>query len=125
MLLGGYAVGYHGYPRATGDLDIWIARTPENALRAVTVLREFGFHDPGLEPALFMEENRIVRMGVPPMRIEVATTISGVSFDACVHRRVHAMIDGVPVPIISLADLKINKRASGRYKDLDDLENLP
>lgn len=92
LLIGGYAVGYHGYPRATVDLDVWIARTGDNAQRTVAVLHEFGFTDPVLTPALFLEQDRIVRMGVPPFRIEIATTISGVEFDGC--WRVCAAISG-------------------------------
>jgi hypothetical protein len=125
LLIGGYAVGYHGYPRATVDLDVWIASTPENAQRTVAVLREFGFTDPVLTPGLFLERDRIVRMGVPPFRIEIATTISGVEFDPCYRSRIDAVIDGVPVPVIDLASLRRNKLAAGRNKDLDDLENLP
>lgn len=125
LLIGGYAVGYHGYPRATVDLDVWIARTPDNAQRTVAVLREFGFTDPVLTPELFLEQDRIVRMGVPPFRIEIATTISGVEFDPCYRSRIDAVIDDVPVPVIDLASLRRNKLAAGRNKDLDDLENLP
>ncbi len=125
LLIGGYAVGYHGYPRATVDLDVWIASTPDNAQRTVAVLREFGFTDPVLTPELFLERDRIVRMGVPPFRIEIATTISGVEFDPCYRSRIDAVIDGVPVPVIDLVSLRRNKRAAGRNKDLDDLENLP
>jgi hypothetical protein len=125
LLIGGYAVAYHGYPRATVDLDVWIARTPDNAQRTVAALYEFGFTDPVLRPALFLEQDRIVRMGVPPFRIEIATTISGVEFDDCYRSRVDAVIDGVVVPVIDLANLRRNKQAAGRNKDLDDLENLP
>jgi hypothetical protein len=75
LLIGGYAVGYHGYPRATNDIDIWIAINPDNAERMETVLREFGFNIPELSADLFLKENSIVRMGIPPMRIEVVTGI--------------------------------------------------
>jgi hypothetical protein len=125
LLIGGYAVGYHGYPRATNDMDIWIAIHPDNAERMVTVLRTFGFDTPELTADLFLQDHSIVRMGFPPMRIEVLTTISGVQFAACYAERVTAMIDGVDVNLISLPYLKVNKQASGRYKDLDDLEHLP
>lgn len=125
LLIGGYAVGYHGYPRATVDLDVWIARTPDNANRMVTALHEFGFTDPVLTPELFLEQDRIVRMGVPPFRIEIATTISGVDFESCHRSRIDASIDGVPVAVIDLESLRRNKLAAGRNKDLDDLENLP
>lgn len=125
LLIGGYAVGYHGYPRATNDLDIWIAIHPDNAERMVAVLRVFGFDTPELSVDLFLQDRSIVRMGVPPMRIEVLTTISGVEFAECYAERVVATINGIDVNLISLHHLKINKKASGRFKDLDDLERLP
>jgi hypothetical protein len=125
LLIGGYAVGYHGYPRATNDIDIWVAIKPKNAERLVAVLREFGFDTPELTPDLFLKENSIVRMGIPPMRIEVATTISGVNFDECYAERIVDSVDDVKANIISLRHLKLNKQASGRFKDLNDLENLP
>lgn len=125
LLVGGYAVGYHGYPRATGDMDIWIASNPLNAEKVVEVLREFGFNLPELSPDLFLSEERIVRMGMPPFRLEVFTSISGVNFDECYAERVVDVIDGIEVSIINLAKLKVNKRASGRAKDIADLQNLP
>ena len=125
LLIGGYAVGYHGYPRATNDLDVWIAMNPDNATRMVAMLREFGFDIPELSADLFLKEANIVRMGIPPMRIEVMMGISGVSFDECYAARVVDVIDDVEVNIINLPHLKLNKKASGRYKDLNDLENLP
>ena len=124
LLIGGYAVGYHGYSRATADMDLWIAIDPNNAKGVVSALQEFGFSSAELEPGLFLEEGKIVRMGVPPLRIEILTTISGVSFENCYPQRVTAQIDGIEVPIISLEHLKLNKRASGRFKDLADLEQL-
>jgi predicted nucleotidyltransferase len=125
LLIGGYAVGYYGYPRATNDIDIWIAIHPDNAARMVKVLQEFGFDTPELSPNLFLKKKSIVRMGNAPMRIEVVTTISGVTFDKCYAERAVDSIDGVEVSLISLRDLKVNKKASGRFKDLDDLEHLP
>jgi predicted nucleotidyltransferase len=125
VVIGGYAVGFHGYPRATNDLDVWIALTRENAQRAVAALREFGFGTPDLCAEFLLEPKRITRMGVPPLRIEIVNTISGVEFADCFGRRVSVEMDGVPVPIIGLEDLKANKKAAGRFKDLNDLENLP
>ena len=83
LLIGGYAVSYYGYPRATGDMDIWIAIEPTNAVKICEVLREFGFNLPELSPDLFLQENKIIRMGVPPLRLEILTTISGVKFSDC------------------------------------------
>lgn len=125
LLIGGFAVGYHGYPRATVDMDVWIARSPTNAKKILTVIKEFGFQAPELTTELFLKENKIVRMGVPPLRIEVMTGIDGVEFDECYIERISDSIDGVPVNLINLRHLKINKQASGRPKDLNDLEHLP
>ena len=80
LLVGGYAVGYHGYPRATNDLDIWIAIDPINAQRIVNALNEFGFESAEVSVEPFLKEESIVRMGNPPIRIEIMTSISGVSF---------------------------------------------
>ncbi len=125
LLIGGYAVGYHGYPRATADMDVWTAMNPVNADRIVAVLKEFGFDPPNLSPELFLKEWQIIRLGVPPVRIEIATTVSGVDFSQCYAERVVDVLDGVKVNLISLNHLKINKKASGRHQDLADLENLP
>ena len=125
LLIGGYAIGYHGYPRATVDMDVWIAIDPVNAKKVVVALFEFGFNVPELSPGLFLKEDQIIRMGVPPFRLEILTTISGVQFAECYAERVVDSIDGVEINIIDLEHLKINKKASGRYKDLNDLANLP
>lgn len=91
----------------------------------VEVLKEFGFDNPQLSKDLFLEKNKIIRMGNPPIRIEILTTISGVEFDNCFQKRMVDEIDGIEVNIIGLKQLKRNKEASGSYKDLDDYENLP
>jgi len=98
---------------------------PKNAEKVVAVLKEFGFDVPELSTELFLKANQIIRMGIPPVRIEITTTISGVNFGECYAERVVDELDGVEVNLISLKHLKINKRASGRHKDLNDLENLP
>src|SRR6266478_1987754 len=125
LLIGGYAVGYHGYPRATRDLDIWIAATQENASRVVSSLKEFGFDSPELSTELLLQPERMVRMGFEPLRIEILKSISGVSFGECYPDRIVDLLDGVEVSLISLKHLKINKKASGRLKDLADIEHLP
>lgn len=125
LLIGGYAVGYHGYPRATNNMDVWIAVHPENADRMVAVLREFGFILPELTPELFLQADKIVRMGGTPMRLEISTGISGVDFEECFASRIVDGLDGIQVNIIDLPHLKTNKKAAGRLKDLADLENLP
>ena len=124
LLIGGYAVGYYGYPRATADMDLWVGIHQNNAEKLVAALREFGFNVPQLSVNLFLKAEQIVRMGVPPLRIELLTTISGVRFENCYSERIIDVIDDVEVHIINLKHLKQNKQASGRHKDLDDLQNL-
>ena len=124
LLIGGYAVSYHGYPRSTADMDLWIAIESQNAEKIVAVLKEFGFDVPKLGVDLFLDKDKVIRMGIPPLRIEILTSISGVSFDECYSELIVDNIDGVEVNIISLKHLKANKKASGRFKDLDDLEHL-
>ncbi len=124
LLIGGWAVGYHGYPRATYDLDVWIAISPANAARVMKALADFGFDVPELSSDLFLKNDSIVRMGSEPVRIEVMTSISGVEFDVCYRGRLETTINDVPVSLINLRDLKTNKEASGRLKDLADVEQL-
>lgn len=125
LIVGGYAVAYHGYPRTTGDLDIWIERSEENAQRVYRALRAFGFDVPTLQPELFERKDQIIRMGYPPLRVEILTSASGVEFASCYAQRVEDKLGEVNVSIIGLECLKRNKRASGRHKDLNDLEHLP
>ena len=124
LVVGGYAVGYHGYPRATGDMDVWVAIGDETALKMVEALKEFGFNLPQLQKELFLTKDRVVRMGVPPMRLEILTSIDGVDFEACYKNRVVQDFGDFKVNFISKGDLLINKRASGRLKDLDDADKL-
>jgi hypothetical protein len=124
-VLGGYAVGHWGYPRATNDLDIWVAISPENAEKISAALQDFGFTGEQVPAEIFQSPKKVFRMGIPPMRIEILTSPSGVTFQDCYARRVMGLLDDVPVPFIGLEDLKINKKASGRSKDTTDLEHLP
>ena len=124
LVVGGYAVALYGYPRATGDMDIWIASSKDNAHKTVEALKEFGFSSPELKEELFLEKEKNIRMGNPPLRIEILTSIDGVEFDECYRNKKTVTIDDIDVNFISLEDLKKNKRASGRYQDLADLENL-
>lgn len=124
LLIGGYAVGYYGYPRTTADMDIWIDASPENAERVLRTFHQFGLHDPALSIDVIREPGKILRMGVPPMRIEVLNEIDGVVFDSSYANKERVMLGEIEIDLISLRDLKENKRASGRHKDLDDLEHL-
>lgn len=126
LLVGGYAVGLYGYPRPTADVDVWIATSPDNANRVLAALKAFGFGaGTGASLDLLTCPGKVIRMGIPPLRIEIQTEISGVQFEECYARRLIKELDGIPVPIISIEDLKRNKRAAGRHKDLADLDNLP
>ena len=125
LLVGGYAVGYHGYPRATGDMDIWIEMSKPNSKKIAATFRDFGMPNEAIPESLFLEKNKVIRMGVPPVRLEVITSASGVDFNECYSNREAIEIDGIPINFISLQDLKKNKHAAGRYKDLEDLEHLP
>lgn len=125
LLIGGYAVGIYGHIGATNDLDIWVNVSLENAARIDHALRQFGFAAQSLTPDLFLARNNVVRIGVPPIRIKILTSISGVEFEACYAEKELIQIEEMVVPLISLARLRENKAASGRAKDLADLENLP
>ena len=125
LLIGGYAVGYYGYPRTTADMDVWVSLDQPNAEKLVDVLKAFGMVSDDLSPTLFLTPGNIVRLGVAPVRIEILNEIDGVEFAECARRATDATIGGTPVRVISLGDLRRNKRASGRHKDLDDLEHLP
>ena len=124
LVIGGYAVAFYGYPRATGDLDIWIAISKDNAKKTVNALKEFGFNTPQLKEGLFLEKKKNIRMGNPPLRVEFLTSIDGVEFSECYRNKETVKIDGIKINFISLKDLKKNKKASGRHQDLADIENL-
>ncbi len=125
MVVGGYAVSFHGYPRNTGDIDVWIATNADNLQKVIDALGDFGLTDPELNADVFSDPTRILRVGVPPLRIEIMTDLSGVSFARCCVNRVFAEVDGITVPFIGPDDLRENKQAAGRQKDMIDLEHLP
>ena len=124
LVVGGYAVGYHGCVRATGDLDIFVGGSRENAQKLVKVFGEFGFTTPELTEKLFKTPGKIVRVGVPPLRLEVLNRISGVLFAECYKKRLEENIGGVRVCFIDRESLLTNKRAAGRPKDLADIDAL-
>jgi Nucleotidyl transferase of unknown function (DUF2204) len=124
IVVGAYAVARYGYVRATGDIDIWVKPTPENAQRVVTTLRQFGLSGLGYTVADFSTEDTIVQLGVAPLRIDLLTSVDGVAFDACYAQREVKVLDEVPISFISLQDLRQNKASTGRLKDQLDLQNL-
>jgi hypothetical protein len=123
LLVGGYALAAHGHPRYTGDIDFWVRPTPDNIAQLLRVLDDFGFASLGLGAGDFSADT-VVQLGQPPRRIDLLTRIDGVDFDACFARRERVAVAGVMLNIIGLEDFKTNKRATGRLKDLADLESL-
>lgn len=124
MIVGGYAVAYHGYPRYTKDIDVWIWVKPENAEKVVKTLSDFGFESLELEASDFLETETIIQLGYAPNRIDLIMGVSGVDFEECYAKRVMEEIDGISLPFIDLESLKKSKQASGRLQDLADIENL-
>lgn len=124
LLIGGYAVNIHGYHRATGDMDIWIAVSSENSTRMVDVFQDFGFGSLRLDLESLNREDVIISIGAPPLKIEVMTSIAGVNFNECFRDRVQIEVDGTRLNLINLQRLLENKAATGRLKDLADVEAL-
>jgi hypothetical protein len=125
LIVGAHALAAHGAPRATGDLDIWVQATPENALRILAALRQFGAPLFDLTEADLCAKDTVFQIGLPPSRIDILTGISGVAFDAAWERRMDITIADLTIGTIGRADFIENKKASGRPKDLLDLELLP
>jgi len=124
LVIGGYAVALHGYPRYTKDIDIWIEMSVENAGKMVQALVQFGFGSLGLKEEDFLEPEQIIQLGYAPNRIDLITTPPGVDFRECYESRIEVEIEGVKVNFIDLENLKRSKRACGRLQDLADIENL-
>ena len=124
LVVGGYAVAFHGYPRYTKDIDVWIEATTDNVQRLIQALRDFGFGALGLQERDFLEPGYTIQLGRPPNRIDLLTSVHGVDFPVCFESKVSAELAGLVIQVISLEHLKENKRAVGRFQDLADLENL-
>jgi hypothetical protein len=124
LVVGGYATILYGYVRATGDIDLWVHATPENASALLNALKEFGFGELQLSEADFSHEGAIVQLGYPPYRVDILTSIDGVLFSDCFQRKHLVAYENFTIPFIDLEDLKTNKRATGRLKDLADVEQL-
>ena len=124
LVVGGYALAAHGYPRATDDFDAWVWADEANAERILECLTDFGFGEVGLTAGDFTLPDRIVQLGYPPYRIDIITSIDGVDFDAAWENRMVVDVDGLPVPFIGREDLLTNKRSTGRPKDLLDVSHL-
>lgn len=121
MVIGAHALAFHGRPRHTGDLDIWIRPSEENAKRMMSVIIEFGFGSVGLSEEDFLRDNYVTQLGYPPLRIDILNAISGVEFVEAFERKINADIEGMPINFINVQDYIKNKEASGRKKDNKDL----
>ena len=124
LIVGGYAVGVHGHPRYTGDLDIWLNPTKENATKILNCVNEFGFEFFQLSIEDFMKEGNVIQLGYPPLRIDLLTQIDGVTFMECYENKKLVEIDGLIINFIGYNDLIKNKSSSGRLRDIDDINNL-
>ena len=124
LVVGAHALAAHGTPRATGDLDIWIRPTRENAARVWRALLAFGAPLTEITEADLREPDLVFQIGVPPSRVDLLTSISGVEWTQAWEGRIRAVISGLEIPVLGRAELIANKRATGRAKDLADLEAL-
>jgi len=124
LIIGAFAVAYHGYPRYTSDIDIFVDKSAENAELLLKAIREFGFGDIGLSKEDFIHKDQVIQLGVAPNRIDMMTSISGVNFEEAWSSREFGELGKLKVPFISRDMLKRNKQATGRGQDLVDLEHL-
>ena len=124
LIVGGYALAAHGHPRYTKDLDVWVWTDPSNAARVIEALDDFGFGGLGLNAADFQDPDMVVQLGREPQRIDILTFATGLSFEHAYADRMTIEIGGVPVPFVSLDDLRTNKLATGRLRDRADAAEL-
>lgn len=124
LLVGGYAVGIYGYPRYTGDMDIWLKPSLENALKALSVISAFGFSSLNITESDLEKPGAVIQLGFSPVRIDIITELDGVEFEECYSKKGKSNFDEIEFDIIGLEDLIKNKKATGRHKDLDDVEHL-
>src|ERR1700683_3818798 len=124
LVVGGFAVSYHGFARYTGDIDFLVCASEENSRRVVAALAEFGFGSVGIQAEDFQSPGMVVQLGVPPNRIDIITSISGVSFDDAWNSRTTGVLDGIATQFIGREALIRNKESTGRAKDLGDVDEL-
>ncbi len=124
LIVGAWSVAFHARPRYTGDLDIFLDATPDNAARVLKTLDKFGFGNIGLKVSNLTELDQIVQLGVAPNRVDLLTSISGVTFSAAWNDRKTGQLDGIETTFISREHLIQNKLAVGRSQDMTDIELL-
>jgi hypothetical protein len=124
LVVGGYAVAFHGHPRYTKDIDIWVEPSQKNAHALILAIHQFGMGSLGLKDEDFLQNDQVVQLGYPPDRIDLLSSITGVTFADCYPKRMELVLEDVKVNFIDLEHLRQNKKASGRLQDLADLEQL-
>lgn len=124
LIIGGYAVNFHGYPRYTKDIDFWLWMNEPNIKKLIKAIEEFGFGGLNLEAKDFMVPENIIQLGYEPYRIDLLVEVEGIDFEECYERRTEAELDGIEVKFLSLMDLITVKKAAGRLQDLADAEQL-
>ena len=124
MIVGGYALAFHGKPRHTGDLDIWIALSDKNAEKMHRVIKDFGMASLGMQKEDFLQSGLITQIGYPPLRIDILNEIDGVGFKEAYSNKAIIDIDGLLINYIGLDDLIKNKLSSGRHQDMSDVVAL-
>ncbi|MEM7373699.1 MAG: nucleotidyltransferase [Bacteroidota bacterium] len=124
LVIGGYAVAFHGHPRYTKDIDFWIWLNEQNAERMIEVLNDFGFASLGILKDDFLDKDMVIQLGYPPNRIDLLTDLDAVDFETCYSTREEVELDGLMVSFLDLENLILTKRAAGRLQDLADIEKL-
>ena len=124
MVVGGYALAFHGKPRHTGDLDIWINSSETNAEKLILVIKEFGLSDLGLTKSDFIKEGYVTQIGYPPLRIDILNSIDGVKFEDAFPNKLFVDINGIEVKYIGLKEFIENKIATGRSQDIAELKEI-
>ena len=124
LVIGGYAVNFHGYPRYTKDIDLWLWLSEENINRLMKVLNEFGFGDVGLKKDDFLNPENVIQLGYEPFRIDLVVDVEGINFKECYERKVEANLEGIKIYFLSLQDLIGIKKKTGRPQDLADAHQL-
>jgi len=124
LLVGAYALAAHGYPRSTMDIDFWVKPEAANAALVLNALEDFGAPTGDLTPDDFLEEGMIFQIGVAPRRVDIITSVDGLEFEQAFSNSQIIDIEGIPVHVLSVPDIIKNKRATGRTKDLADVEML-
>jgi len=124
LIVGGYALAFHGAPRFTGDIDIFVKPDTDNAECIIAAINDFGFGSLGLKAEDFQEPDKVLQLGVPPIRIDIITSISGVTWEEAFSGRKAGKYGDIPVYYIGRKQFIKNKRSIGRKKDLADIEAL-